>query len=409
MIHRRRSGTSVPRQNRAQRRAARGAFAAAFIALAVLPAHPAGAQDSSGGGGTSPDIDPLLASMNPDAAATQKLQAALGESFAGTWRDPESGSRQVALSKIDDESSSRVKQVLQDEVFDLVAVSHSKAELEDLRTSVFRTLSEAGERTYLYGVNVPENRVDVAVSEKSPALAQLRELARSTEALSVETAEIGPSYDVTDRGGVRQWTKVSSSWYLSCTTGFALDHPTHGRVMSTAGHCSSTTSGEQIYNSTADNCSSVCTTGSSVGNVIFRRDPDVLIYSRSAAIPYVWNGGGYPVVKGGEDAQWLEQDVCFRGATSVNQKCAGVSSTDYAMSYVDDYGKTWSYTAFCLGGGNARPGDSGSAAYKYRNSSEINAKGIITSYVSYTSGQVNACGSTISNVLDSTGTSLVKG
>jgi hypothetical protein len=134
-----------------------------------------------------------------------------------------------------------------------------------------------------------------------------------------------------------------------------------------------------------------------------------MIYGRAGAIGKVWNGTGYITVKGAEDVQWLEGGVCFRGASSVIEKCGGISSTNFTMAYYDDFGHYWNYSAYCIGAGTSLKGDSGAAAYKYTSASEINAKGIITSKVAYDDGQIDACGTTISTVLSSTGTTLVKG
>lgn len=170
-----------------------------------------------------------------------------------------------------------------------------------------------------------------------------------------------------------------------------------GVFQTLAAHCVAG-DGTQVLGAGGDSINAA--TGAVAGSIVGFQAPgtargDFAAFAFPSAVGFVY--GANRSVKGAGDPVWFEQGVCFRGATSATEKCAGVSNVGYTITTLIADGRSWQFSAFCIdhgAGAAGLPGDSGAAMYRAQGTSEALARGI----VSGTTGS-KTCGTPIQTVL----------
>lgn len=305
------------------------------------------------------------------ASVEQRLRSHFGSRFGGVFDRPDPGEYTLVVGATSATPADLDFVEGLGRTVELVEVDHAYVRLEALHTEVDRILRDSGV-TALWALNPTRNVVEVdvsALSELPPASAtRLRELAALDEIVVREGFELEPtagSYPAPRWSGVR--VGVGNA---GCTTGFAIANG-FGRFITTAGHCGGVNSPVfETFNEGPN------WTNAGQVDVIraqaFGGGFDHASFLMPNAEGRVWNGGAFYDVKGVQNAAWLDQGYCFRGATTMGERCAGVQSVG---NFTTD-GRT--VTGFCLGGVVAQRGDSGSGVYKQLGGPNVNAVGIMS-------------------------------
>jgi hypothetical protein len=325
--------------------------------------------------GGTPFVGKSVNSAPPPTPATvvsEELSTRFGARFAGSWDLPTRNGMQPTVAVVDptgadaEAAASVVRNVR------VVDAKYSLDELEASHSEALNALERSDLEQWGVGVNVPSNRVvlyiDSDIASDSPVADDLRALADTPEIVA-ETVEFQSlNYPNGTWGGERIWTSTAG-----CTTGFAMQNA-GGKFMTSAAHCF-TGNGQVVRGSHGDNGPSAAQIGTVVG------------FQPTGSVPgdfAAWYNGGVDAmingtnrkVKGSENPVLFEQNVCFRGASSAAERCAGVSDVNLT---VKADGRT--FKAFCIDFGsnpNAKSGDSGSAVYKASAANQARARGILT-------------------------------
>jgi hypothetical protein len=377
---------------------ARGSLvAAAGLASAVwAPGVAAAAADPGSPGAGSPEPGPLsedsppilsaggsarvasaglLAPAEPSYRATSvqsRLRAHFGTRFGGAFDRPDPGRYTLVVAATSTTPADLDFVASLGRPVELVPVRYPLHSLEAVHGEVDGILRDSGV-TALWALNPTRNIVEVDVSSISELPAadarRLRELAALDEVVlreGFELSTVAGGYPAPRWGGVRIGVGQNV-----CTTGFAIDNPVFGRFMTTAGHCGPVnapvfeTNGEGPGQANVQQVDQIRARA-------FGGGFDHASFLMPAAEGRVWNGGSFRDVKGVQNAQWLDQNYCYRGASTGGERCAGVQT-------VGDFntdGQT--VTGFCLGGVTIQSGDSGGAVYRLTGGANVNAVGLLS-------------------------------
>ena len=385
-------GAALP--GRAAAADAAGQFSIREVLPAVIGRQPVAASE------VSPGPSPVPSPRASDAAA--RLRERFGPRFAGAWDVPVGGTSvqpTVALTGTIRSSDRDAAAAIVGGVVDVQPASTSLDELERMKASAIARLADAGVSASLVGVNIPRNVLEVDVDPASvPPSAEsvITDLAAESRIVARTSAMRVTSYPNPEWSGQRVFLPLSGGRVGGCTTGFAVRNAV-GVFQTLAAHCV-TGDGQQVLAAGGDSINS--TVGGAVSSVVGYQAPgnargDFAAFAFPNAVGFVY--GANRSVKGAGDPVWLEQGVCFRGATSVAEKCAGVSNVDYTVTTTGPDGRTWQFAAFCIDHGAATPGlpgDSGAAMYRAQGSNEALARGIVSGTVGS-----KTCGTPIQSVL----------
>jgi hypothetical protein len=253
----------------------------------------------------------------------------------------------------------------------VVAAKYSLDELTRTEAELAKQLAATGLEEYAVGVNVPTNRAVVYLDSDSRVnddVAEELRAAAERDDVVVQTVKIAATnYPNGTWAGERIWTTGTG-----CTTGFAMSNA-GGRFMTSAAHCF-TGNGQTVLGSHSDSGPAAGAIGTVVGFQGTGSVPGDFAAWYNGGADAVINGANR-IVKGAENPVWFEQGVCFRGASSGSERCAGVSDVNLLISSA---GRT--FRAFCIdhGGPPAIAGDSGSAVYRASAANEARARGIVS-------------------------------
>jgi hypothetical protein len=229
----------------------------------------------------------------------------------------------------------------------------------------------------------------------------------SVSGVPAQSATAATGYPGPNIGGVRYYLGTSAQYY-ACTAGFPVANG-FGYFTATAGHCGPAVN-TPIWSVDAEPWASQITpydhtrfttwstpTGPVIG--------DVSSFSIPSTLPVIRiSSNQVRYIRGGEDPTLLENDVCFRGATSTTERCGNVSRVNQAIVI-----EGRSFSAFCIYKLAALGGDSGSPLYKKVGTSDARIRGVL-SFVWDTDGDGaydTTCGTPVSAVLRATSSSLV--
>jgi hypothetical protein len=343
------------------------------------------------------------------SAAEVRLRNRFGARFAGAWDVPigDAGSQPtLAITGVVTAQDRLVAAGLVGGAVDVQAAATSLDDLERLKVSAIDRLIAAGVTEWLVGVNVPRNVLEVEVDPESvPPSAEpvVRALAAESRIIAQTSAIQLTSYPNPEWSGQRVFLEIGGGRNMACTTGFAIRNA-FGVFQTTAAHCA--TGDRQPVRAAAGDSG---VPGGVVSTISGFQSPgggrgDFAAFSFPGAVGFVF--GANRSVKGAGDPVWFEQGVCFRGATSAAEKCAGVSNVNFSVPpAVDGFGRTWSFNVFCIdhgAGTPARGGDSGAAMYRAQGTNEALARGIL----SLTSDS-KTCGTPIQTVLSTYNAQIV--
>ena len=345
---------------------------------------------------------PIQLQMNdappPNVAAPRaaELERLFGDRYAGAWdvaTAPGIGLATVAVVDPTPADAELAARLLDTDEVQIVRATHSIQELEMKKRAVLEQLAVSGISEYMVGVNVPQNQLTVTVGgpdEVPEAVAQWLVDLSNTDGVSVKREEFrSTSYPNPNQAGQR--IVINLSWY--CTSGFGMSNA-FGKFMTTAAHCA-TANGQAVSGATGDNGTPSgnygSTTGWQPGGVV---PGDFVAFYKSDATALTY--GPVRTVKSAADPTWLEQNVCFRGATTSGERCAGVSDVNMAVS-VSGGGLTRQFSAFCvdfaLAGGPPLPGDSGSPMYLGIGADQAAARGVLSGVIG-----TKGCGTPITSI-----------
>lgn len=346
--------------------------------------------------------EPVPAAGPRASTVEARLRGRFGPRFGGAWDVPIGGTGvqpTLALTGVvsaDDRASAAS---IVGGAVDVQAAANSLDELERMKASAIDRLADAGVTESLVGVNVPRNVLEVEVDPESVPLSAasvVTALAAEPRIVAQTSSMRVTSYPNPEWSGQRVFLRLSGGAIGGCTTGFAIRNAV-GVFQTLAAHCVAG-DGTQVLGAGGDSINSA--TGAVAGSIVGYQAPgtargDFAAFAFPSAVGFVY--GANRSVKGAGDPVWLEQGVCFRGATSATEKCAGVSNVDYTVRTSGADGRIWQFPAFCIdhgAGATGLPGDSGAAMYRAQGSSEALARGILSGIVG-----TKTCGTPIQAVL----------
>ena len=336
--------------------------------------------------------------------ASEGLATLLGDRFAGAWdvpTGPRTAVPTVAVVRPTEADRVAVRKLV-GPTTDVVAAGHSIKELEATKAELLDKLGASGLDEFAVGVNVPTNTVSAYVDPESGVSPELSSWLTSVADMSVvvmQTTSMGTAaYPSPVWSGQRLFVGTwTAGVYNGCTTGFAMQN-SGGTFMTTAAHCAPN-NGAPVFGSGGDGGPVGAQVGTIVGMMGTGAVPgDFAAFYLGGVEGYV--NGASRKVKGAANPAWLEQGVCFRGASSATEKCAGVSDVNLTIS---TGGRQFS--AFCINHGSGQPavpGDSGAGVYRAQAAGEANARGIVSGYLGS-----KTCATPIGSVTGSYGASVL--
>lgn len=282
-----------------------------------------------------------------------RLRDQLGEEFAGSWLNHETGSLVVAATTAEAAEQARAAGA------ETRLVSHSERKLDAVKNELDRELPETEERIltniFSWGVETPDNQVVVTVRE-GHADAIRRFLAGYGDAVRVVESTDAPT--LTSHGNGLPWLDGGMP-LSSCSAGFNVRYPNGNRYVLSAGHC---------YSSGAN----ISSHGQSIGPVVFSMYP-LLDYSLIQVTntsywkqgPYVWTYPGYLTISGSSNSG-VYFPVCKSGRTT-KLTCGYITAKHQTVNYYTQGGATYLGTVFFLTRHTAcaEPGDSGGANFNF--------------------------------------------
>jgi alpha-lytic protease prodomain-containing protein len=289
-------------------------------------------------------LDARMAAQAEAVSLDVQLQERLGDNYAGSWFDPDSGSLTVAVT------DGRAARVATASGAKVTIVSHSERELTaitDALDSAVEADADLADNLLWWGIDVQSNQV-VVTTRAGQADSASSVTAEYGTAVRVETSTVTPTtaqdYPWLD-GGIP---------YGGCSTGFNVRNATTGaRYFLTAGHCGTAGNG-----ATAGN-------GVAIGTFVESWFPfydDALVSVTNTGYwlqgPFVWTWPGFISLNGFTDAP-PGTAICKSGRTT-GWTCGTITFKDVSVDYFDNAGN-FIGTVHGLTQHNAcvRPGDSG--------------------------------------------------
>ncbi len=382
------------RRNRRHRGASRGLAFAAALVLATW-----GQGTASAGTASAAELRARVAALaeqlpaplggrgsvaavsgqGPAATASAVFEQRFGDRYAGAWDRPAASGPVPVVAVVDPtEADRRIASAVTGPSTEVVAARRSLAELRSLEAQVVATLDQMDPGDRAIGVSLPANSLVVYLDEEAvlapEGAAWVLDLAARADVAVQSVAMDRRNYPNPEWSGQRIFIPTGQpSQFNACTTGVAMRNAL-GNFMTTAAHCSNG-DGRPVHGAVGDGAAGL---GAQVSTIVGWQGQgtvpgDFAAFYYSPAVGFVY--GANRSVKGARDPQWLEQNVCFRGATSASEKCAGVSDVNLLVA---SGGRT--FRAFCIDFGTrqgALGGDSGSAMYQATAAGEANVRGVL--------------------------------